>query len=217
MSVYDETVSTTNTASADSPERRSAAATVWFTGLPSAGKSTLAQALAHRLRAEGHLVEVLDGDDLRTHLTADLGFTRADRDTNVRRVGFVARLLARNGIFALVPVIAPYNAARSAVRAEHAADGVRFVEIHVATPLDVCVQRDVKGLYAKARSGQLRGLTGIDDPYEPPEQPELRLDTAGISIADAVQQVYDALFRGISDGSPTAVPHTQVALAEGER
>ena len=174
-------------------------ATVWLTGLPSAGKSTIARALAEALRADGHHVELLDGDELRTHLTADLGFSRQDRDTNVRRVGFVAGLLARNGVIALVPVIAPYAAARAAVRADHDVDGTAFVEVHVATPLELCAERDVKGLYAKQRAGELSGLTGVDDPYEVPQNPELRLDTQGLSVEESAARVRAALTaRGIA-------------------
>jgi adenylylsulfate kinase len=172
--------------------------TVWLTGLPSAGKSTIARALAVRLRADGRQVELLDGDELRSHLTADLGFSRADRDANVRRVGYVARLLARNGVTVLVPVIAPYAAARAQVRADHEADGTVFVEVHVATPLDVCAVRDVKGLYAKQRAGEMSGLTGVDDPYEVPEAPELRLDTEE-SVADSASRVHAVLVqRGLA-------------------
>ena len=168
-------------------------ATVWLTGLPSAGKTTIARALAVRLRDDGRRVEVLDGDELRTHLTADLGFSRADRDTNVRRVGFVARLLARNGVIVLVPVIAPYASTRAQVRAAHDADGTAFVEVHVATPLAVCVERDVKGLYAKQRAGEVTGLTGVDDPYEAPTSPELRLDTRGFTVEECAAKVHAAL------------------------
>ncbi|HZV24779.1 MAG TPA: adenylyl-sulfate kinase [Acidothermaceae bacterium] len=174
-------------------------ATVWLTGLPSAGKSTIARTLASTLRADGHHVELLDGDELRSHLTADLGFTREDRDTNVRRVGFVAGLLARNGVIALVPVIAPYAAARAAVRADHDVDGTAFLEVHVATPLELCAERDVKGLYAKQRAGELSGLTGVDDPYEIPLDPELRLDTEDLSVEQSAALVHAALTtRGIA-------------------
>ncbi len=168
-------------------------ATVWLTGLPSAGKSTIARAMADQLRADGRGVEILDGDELRAHLTADLGFSRADRDTNVARVGFVARLLSRNGVVVLVPVIAPYAAARAAVRVAHESDDVAFAEVHVATPLDVCASRDVKGLYAKQRAGLVHGLTGVDDPYETPASPELRLDTKGLTVDEAAAKVLAAL------------------------
>jgi adenylylsulfate kinase len=167
--------------------------TIWLTGLPSSGKTTIARALAVRLGADGHRIELLDGDDLRKHLTADLGFSRDDRDTNVRRVGFVARLLARNGVTVLVPVIAPYAAARAEVRDEHQADGVAFVEVHVATPVEICADRDVKGLYAKQRSGEISGLTGVDDPYEAPQAPDLRLDTNGLTVDESAARVHAVL------------------------
>ncbi|MDQ1486520.1 MAG: adenylylsulfate kinase [Actinomycetota bacterium] len=182
-----------NTATAAPVASSGTGATVWLTGLPSAGKTTIARALAVRLRAAGQRVEVLDGDDLRTHLTAGLGFSREDRDTNVRRIGFVARLLARNGVSVLVPVIAPYAAARAEIRQEHETDGVAFVEVHVATPLDVCADRDVKGLYARQRAGEVSGLTGVDDPYEIPQRPELRLDTQGVSVDEAAETVFVTL------------------------
>ena len=163
-------------------------ATLWFTGLPSAGKSTIAHATADRLTADGHRVQVLDGDEVRPHLSAGLGFSRADRDVNVRRIGWVARLLAGHGVVVLVPVIAPYAAAREAVRADHAAAGVAYAEIYVSTSLKVAEARDVKGLYARARRGELDGLTGVDDPYERPERPELVLDTARVDLATAVER-----------------------------
>jgi adenylylsulfate kinase len=153
--------------------------TVWLTGLPSAGKSTVARAVAAELTRRGRRVEVLDGDVVRESLCADLGFSRADRDTNVTRIGFVAALLAKHGVIALAPVISPYAAARDAVRARHAAAGAAFLEVYVATPVQECAARDVKGLYARQRAGELTGLTGVDDPYEPPAAPELRVETAG--------------------------------------
>ncbi|MGH3342172.1 MAG: adenylyl-sulfate kinase [Carbonactinosporaceae bacterium] len=174
-------------------EPRGRGATVWLTGLPSAGKTTIANALADRLRREGHRVEVLDGDELRRNLTADLGYGREDRNTNVRRVGYVAELLARNGIKAIVPVIAPYAESRRAVRARHEAARAPYVEVHVSTPLDVCSDRDVKGLYAKQREGQISGLTGVDDPYEVPESPELRLDAHEQTLTQSVESVHAAL------------------------
>jgi adenylylsulfate kinase len=168
-------------------------ATVWLTGLPSAGKTTIARALARLLRAAGRRVEVLDGDEVRRNLTADLGFSRVDRDTNVRRIAYVARLLADHGVLVLVPVIAPYAETRAAVRALHEESGAAYVEVHVATPVEVCEQRDVKGLYARARTGAITGLTGVDDPYEPPPTPDLRLDTAGRSVDEAVTALHRLL------------------------
>jgi adenylylsulfate kinase len=160
--------------------------TLWFTGLPSAGKSTVAHALADQLRADGVDVQVLDGDEVRPHLSAGLGFTRADRDTNVRRIGWVARLLASHGTVVLVPVIAPYAEARQAVREDHDAAGVPFAEVFVSTSLEVAEQRDVKGLYARARRGEITGMTGVDDPYEQPATAELELDTAALDLETSV-------------------------------
>jgi adenylylsulfate kinase len=164
-------------------------ATVWLTGLPSAGKTTIAQAVAAELRAAGRRVEVLDGDVVRETLCADLGFSRADRDRNVARVGFVAALLARHGVTVLAPVISPYAAARDDVRFRHQAEGLPFLEVHVATPVEECAARDVKGLYARQRAGELRGLTGVDDVYEPPLTPDLRLDTRGRTVEDSAREV----------------------------
>jgi adenylylsulfate kinase len=163
---------------------------VWLTGLPSAGKTTLAFALAERLRAEGHRVEVLDGDEIREFLSKGLGFSQEDRHTNVTRIGFVAEKLAANGVKVLAPVIAPYAGSRAAVRERHAANSTEFLEIHVATPVEVCSERDVKGLYAKQAAGEISGLTGVDDPYEAPENPELRLQTHGRSVADSAAELH---------------------------
>lgn len=166
-------------------------ATLWFTGLPSAGKSTIADALAEVLRADGLDVHVLDGDDVRPYLSQGLGFSREDRIINVKRIGYVARLLATHGVVVLVPVIAPYAEARDAVRRDHAEAGVPFAEIFVSTSLEVTEQRDVKGLYAKARRGEISGLTGIDDPYEEPTSAELEIDTAVVELADSVARTKD--------------------------
>ncbi|MGP4002934.1 adenylyl-sulfate kinase [Streptomyces sp. 8N706] len=168
-------------------------ATVWLTGLPSAGKSTVAQEVAASLRDIGRRVEVLDGDEVRASLSAGLGFTREDRDTHVRRIGFVAELLASHGVTVLVPVIAPYADSREAVRKHHEANGTAYLEIHVATPLDVCSERDVKGLYARQAAGRLSGLTGVDDPYETPEAPDLRLETRATTPRDSAEQVLGLL------------------------
>jgi adenylylsulfate kinase len=151
--------------------------TVWFTGLPSAGKTTIANLVAGRL-AERRPVEVLDGDVVRTHLSRGLGFSKADRDENIRRIGYVAGLLTGHGVTVLVSAVSPYRAVRDEIRTKIGRVG-GFVEVHVAADLATCRARDVKGLYAKQARGELRGLTGVDDPYEPPLAPELVLDTAG--------------------------------------
>lgn len=168
-------------------------ATLWLTGLPSAGKTTIATALALRLRARGRRVEVLDGDAVRAHLSRGLGFSRADRDENILRIGYVAALLARNGVTVLTAVVSPYAAARAAVRAMHEASDAPFLEVYVATPVAVCSRRDVKGLYAQQRRGALAGLTGVDDPYEPPSQPEVELPADRQSVAESVATLLAAL------------------------
>jgi len=164
--------------------------TVWLTGLPSAGKTTLARGLEKRLLAAGHRVEVLDGDVVRTHLTKGLGFSREDREENVRRIGFVAHLLARNGVVVVASVISPYRGVRDELRAMHHG---RFFEVHVATPVEVCAERDVKGLYARQRAGELTGLTGVDDPYEAPVQPEAVVHTQDQTLEESVETLWQAL------------------------
>jgi adenylylsulfate kinase len=166
--------------------------TVWFTGLPSAGKTTVAHALEKRLLDGGHKVEVLDGDVVRTHLTKGLGFSKEDRDENIRRIGFVANLLSRNGVVVLASVISPYREVRDEVRALH---GDRFFEVYVSTSVEVCSERDVKGLYAKQRAGELKGLTGVDDPYEAPLAPELVVPTHEQTLEESVELVWQALHR----------------------
>ncbi|WP_344672310.1 adenylyl-sulfate kinase [Catenulispora yoronensis] len=168
-------------------------ATIWLTGLPSAGKSTIASALALRLRAHRHHVEILDGDALRRTVSANLGFGRADREAHVHRVGGLAETAALNGAIALVPVIAPYAISRDRVRRRHAAKHIPFLEIHVATPLAVCARRDVKGLYARQAAGELSGLTGVDDPYEPPTSPDLRINTEHEPVSTSVATVWRLL------------------------
>ena len=158
---------------------------LWLTGLSGAGKSTVAAKLGPALAERGHRVELLDGDEVRTNLCQGLGFSRADRDTNIARIGYVAGKLARHGVAVLVAAISPYRQARDQVRAS--VD--RFVEVHVAAPLDTCAQRDPKGLYAKALAGQLPHFTGISDPYEPPLRPEITLHTDIESVDDSVHQV----------------------------
>ncbi len=157
--------------------RRSTGFTIWFTGLSGAGKTTVARLVGAELEGRGIVVEHLDGDVIRTHLSKGLGFSREDRDTNVERIGWVASRLTRAGVAVLVSAISPYEAARRKARAlveEHGA----FVEVHVATPVDECARRDVKGLYAKAAAGEIPAFTGVSDPYEEPAHPELRLETS---------------------------------------
>ncbi|WP_406006264.1 adenylyl-sulfate kinase [Streptomyces sp. NBC_00637] len=168
-------------------------ATVWLTGLPSAGKTTIARFLSDRLKREGHRVEVLDGDEIRRFLSAGLGFSRADRHVNVQRVGLVSEVLARNGVLCVVPVIAPYADSREAVRLRHETSGTPYIEVHVATPVEVCRERDVKGLYARQAAGELTGLTGVDDPYEAPVDPELVLTTQDRTPPDSADAVYAVL------------------------
>ena len=155
--------------------RPSSGATLWFTGLSGSGKSTVAVEVERLLVESGRPAYLLDGDNLRQGLNGDLGFSADDRTENVRRVGEVARLFADAGVVALVPVISPYVADRARVREIHDLAGVPFAEVFVDTPIEICEQRDPKGLYAKARAGEITGFTGIDDPYESPESPELRL------------------------------------------
>ena len=172
--------------------------TVWLTGLPSAGKTTLATALKARLLAAGHSrVELLDGDAVRLSLTRDLGFSRADRIENVVRVGYVAHLLSRNGIIVICSLISPHREARDHVRRLH---GNRFFEVHVATPADVCAGRDVKGLYALQRAGELTGLTGVDDTYEPPLRPEVVVPTHEQTVEESVETVLGALPDWVRNG-----------------
>lgn len=165
--------------------RRDRGVVVWFTGLSGAGKTTIASALAPELVALGKNVEVLDGDVVRTHLSKGLGFSREDRDINVARIAFVAHLLARNGVYVLVAAVSPYRQTREAAR-ETIGD---FVEVHVAPPLQECVARDTKGLYKKALAGEIPQFTGVSDPYEPPENPELTLDTSTMDVNAAVRSV----------------------------
>jgi bifunctional enzyme CysN/CysC len=150
-------------------------ATLWLTGLSGSGKSTVAVALEQRLVAAGRAAYRLDGDNLRLGLNADLGFSNEDRRENVRRIGEVAALFADAGVVAIIPVISPFRAGRDEVRARHAAAGLRFVEVFVDTPLAECERRDPKGLYARARAGELHGFTGVDHPYEAPSRPDVVL------------------------------------------
>jgi adenylylsulfate kinase len=159
--------------------------TIWFTGLSSAGKSTLSEAVAEWVRGRGYSVELLDGDMMRRSLCRDLGFSKHDRDENIRRIGFVADLLSRNGIIVLVSAISPYRAIRDELRHRTR----NFVEVYVNASLEVCERRDCKGLYRKARLGQISGLTGFDDPYEPPLHPEIECYTDRESVTESVEKI----------------------------
>lgn len=163
--------------------------TVWFTGLSSAGKTTIANEVQRRLLSRQLRAEVLDGDILRQHLSSDLGFSKEHRDINIRRIGFVAELLSRNGVIVLVAAISPYRAIREEVRGRIP----RFAEVYVNAPLQVCEGRDVKGLYKKARAGELLHFTGIDDPYEPPLSPELECHTNLESVSESADRVIDLI------------------------
>jgi len=157
---------------------------VWFTGLSGSGKSTIAEDVVQACVAQGIAVEYLDGDRVRA-MFPTTGFTRTERDEHIRRIGFVAHLLEKHGVLVVCSFVSPYRDARDAVRAMCS----RFIEVYVATPLEECERRDVKGLYARARRGEIQNFTGISDPYEPPAQPELTLDTTKLTVAEAVAQV----------------------------
>jgi adenylyl-sulfate kinase len=177
--------------------------TVWFTGLSSAGKSTLSHAVYDELAARGSRVELLDGDEVRQFLSRGLGFSREDRDENIRRIGYVAEILTRHDVIVLVAAISPYRSARNEVRARVA----NFVEVYVNAPLGVCEKRDVKGLYRKARAGEIPHFTGVDDPYEAPLDPEVECHTDGESIAESAARVVHAIEARLfaTNGSGAAV------------
>jgi len=173
---------------------------LWLTGLPSAGKTTIGRVLVERLRARGRFAELLDGDEIRKGLSADLGFDRASREAHAGRVSFVAKLLARNGSIPIVALISPYRSSRARARAEIG----RFIEVFVSTPLEVCEQRDVKGLYRRARAGEIHEMTGVDDPYEPPEHAEIVVDAARLSPVDSADLILRELEgRGLLPPLPT--------------
>lgn len=163
--------------------------TVWFTGLSGAGKSTLAEMLFHELRRRDMKVELLDGDVVRTNLSKGLGFSKEDRDTNILRIGFVANLLTRNGVATITSAISPYRDVRNEVRAQ-----IRdFVEVYVHATVEECAKRDVKGLYEKAMKGEIKGFTGVDDPYEEPQSPEIYVDTMHQSAEESLRLILTRL------------------------
>jgi len=163
--------------------------TLWFTGLSGSGKSTLASAVAKELRRRGMKVEILDGDVVRTNLSKGLGFSKEDRDINIRRIGFVCNLLTRNDVVAIAAAISPYKA----IRDENRALIKRFVEVYCECPLEVLAERDVKGLYKKAMAGEIKGFTGVDDPYEPPENPEIRIHSGEETVEESIQKILRTL------------------------
>jgi adenylyl-sulfate kinase len=182
---------------------------VWFTGLSGAGKSTIAEMLYHEFQARGLKTEILDGDEVRKNLSKGLGFSKEDRDTNILRIGFVANLLTRNGVATICCPISPYKETRDACRELIGTD--RFVEVYVyATVDEIAANRDPKGLYKKALAGEITGFTGVDDPYEAPEHPELVVDTLAETPEESLQHVLDTLaFRGHID--------TAEVMIEGDR
>ena len=163
--------------------------TLWFTGLSGAGKTTLTNALVPQLRARGVRIEVLDGDEVRTNLSKGLGFSKEDRDTNIRRIGYVSRLLSRNGVGVIAAAISPYREIRDEVRGAIEADGALFVEVFVKASLDALVARDVKGLYKKALAGEIKQFTGVSDPYEEPLNPELVVVTDHETVAESATKI----------------------------
>lgn len=186
--------------------------TLWFTGLPSAGKSTLAQLVAAELRARGRGVEVLDGDVVRTHLCKGLGFSKEDRDENIRRIGFVCGLLSRHGVAAIAAAISPYRAIRDEVRAatEH------FVEVYVKASVETCAQRDVKGLYKKALAGEIKNFTGVNDPYEAPLNPELAVETEKESPEQSAARILRKLeeLGYLASAEPAYTPEEEARIRE---
>ena len=163
--------------------------TLWFTGLSGAGKSTLANLVAEELRARGHRVEILDGDEVRTNLSKGLGFSKEDRDTNIRRIGYVCNLLARNGVIAISAAISPYRDVRDEVRGLHG----KFFEVYMKCSIEKLSERDVKGLYKKALAGEIKNFTGVSDPYEEPLKAELVLDSGAEKVEESLKKLLKTL------------------------
>ena len=163
--------------------------TLWFTGLSGAGKSTIANLVAGELRARGHRVEILDGDEVRTNLSKGLGFSKEDRDTNIRRIGYVCNLLARNGVIAISAAISPYREIRDEIRRNH----TRFFEVYMKCSIEKLSERDVKGLYKKALAGEIKNFTGVSDPYEEPLNPELVLNSGNEKVEESLRKLLRTL------------------------
>jgi adenylylsulfate kinase len=177
---------------------------IWLTGLSGAGKSTLAATISERLREASLRVETLDGDEVRENLSRGLGFSREDRDTNVRRIGFVARLLARNAVMVLVAAISPYRQSRDDIRRSLEREGIRFIEVFVRCPIEELVERDVKGLYMKALAGEIRNFTGISDPYEEPLGPDVIVDSSTESVEQSAAKIVSHLIESGALTAPSA-------------
>jgi len=169
--------------------------TLWMTGLSGAGKTTLTTRIVRELRNQGLAIEVLDGDEVRTNLSKGLGFSKEDRDTNIRRIGYVSRLLSRNGVGVITAAISPYRAIRDEVRHSIEADGAVFIEVYVKCPIPVLAKRDVKGLYKKALAGEIKEFTGVSDPYEEPLQPEVVVSTNQETVEESAHKILRALAR----------------------
>jgi len=195
--------------------------TLWLTGLSGAGKTTLARQIFNELRNQGLLVEILDGDEVRANLSKGLGFSKEDRDTNIRRIGYVSRLLSRNGVAVITAAISPYRDIRNEVRQSIENDGSRFIEVYVKCPIDVLVKRDVKGLYKKALAGEIDGFTGVSDPYQEPVEPEIVVETDRESIEQSVDTIISELNRRRllnqvteSSASTNAIPLSSESVSE---
>ncbi|MSP16410.1 MAG: adenylyl-sulfate kinase [Myxococcales bacterium] len=168
---------------------------LWFTGLSGSGKSTLSVPVAERLRKAGYRVEILDGDEVRTNLSKGLGFSKEDRDTNIRRIGFVAELLAKNGVVAITAAISPYRDVREEVRGKVTRHGAGFCEVYVSCPIGVLAERDVKGLYKKALAGEVKNFTGVSDPYEAPLTPDVTVASDHDTVEQGIERIIGTLAR----------------------
>lgn len=186
---------------------------IWLTGLSGAGKTTVARALRNELVNLGHRVETLDGDEVRENLSRGLSFSKEDRETNVRRIGFVARLLARNGVIVLASAISPYRQSRDDVRRSVESEGVQFIEVFVRCPLQVLIERDVKGLYKKALAGEIENFTGISDPYEPPLAPDVVIDSSAESVEESTALILERLIESGALANRPVQPAAEAAEA----
>jgi len=193
--------------------------TLWMTGLSGAGKTTLTTRLVSELRDQGLAIEVLDGDEVRTNLSKGLGFSKEDRDTNIRRIGYVSRLLSRNGVGVITAAISPYRAIRDEVRRSIEADGAVFIEVYVKCPIQVLAERDVKGLYKKALAGEIKEFTGVSDPYEEPLAPEVVVSTDQETVEQSAHKIFRALarcglLRGAKNTGQASMPYQRVVELE---